>query len=87
MMCVDCKHWDIGNYWSTGSHGLTIESKGWCLVKKNKRKRWNYCPACKLFERKQKIGFIYQGGNKPIEEDLANICRLIEEIIPKENKL
>lgn len=34
MMCIDYKHWDIGDFWGPGKHGYTIESKGWCLVKK-----------------------------------------------------
>lgn len=83
MKCVDCKYWDLGDYWGPGKHGFTIETKGWCFSKKNKRKRWNYCPACKLFEGKKKTSFIYQGGNKPIEEDLKNIVELIKEIVPQ----
>ena len=80
-ICAECNHWDMGDFWGTGSgkHGVLVESKGWCLFKKNKRKRWNYCPACKDFDKRKMNGFIYEGGGKPIEEDLKNIAELMED--------
>ena len=83
-ICAECKHWEMGDFWGSGSgkHGLLIESKGWCVAKKNKRKRWNYCPSCKLFEKMPKRGFIYEGGGgKTIEEDLCNIAGLMKELV------
>lgn len=82
-ICAECKHWDIGEFWGTGGgrNGVLIASKGWCLFKKNKRKRWNYCHACKDFDKKPMTGFIYQGGGgNSIEQDLANIGELIKEL-------
>jgi hypothetical protein len=66
--------------WGSGKHGLAIECKGWCVAKKNKRKRWNYHPSCKLFEKETMHGFIYEGG-KSIEEDLNNIGELMERLV------
>lgn len=82
-ICAECKYWEVGNFWGSGSgkHGLLVESKGWCVAKKNKRKRWNYCPSCKLFENEPKRGFIYIGGGKTIEEDLYNIAGLMSELV------
>ena len=73
----------MGDFWGTGSgkHGFLVESKGWCKVKRNKRKRWNYCPACGLFKKEPRQGFIYEGGGgNTIEEDLNNITELFKEM-------
>ena len=81
-ICAECQHWEPGDFWGTGSgkHGLLVESKGWCAFKKNKRKRWNYCGACKDFDKKPMAGFIYMGGGgTPIEEDLENITEKMKE--------
>ena len=83
LICAQCQYWEMGNFWGTGSgkHGFLVESKGWCKVKKNKRKRWNYCPACGLFKKEPRQGFIYEGGGgKSIEEDLNNITELFKEM-------
>ena len=88
-ICAECVHWDLGDFWGTGigKHGVLIESKGWCLFKKDKngdsvkRKRWNYCKACADFSKKKKKGFIYQGGGgNSIETDLENIAELMKEL-------
>lgn len=84
LICADCKHWEMGDLWGSGSgkHGLVIECKGWCFAKKNKRKRWNYSPSCKLFDKEPVHGFIYEGGGgKLIEEDLNNIGELMERLV------
>jgi 23S rRNA (adenine2503-C2)-methyltransferase len=81
-ICAECKYWEVGEFWSTGSgkHGVLVESKGWCMFKK-KRKRWNYCGACKDFDKKPKSAFIYQGGGgNSIERDLTNIAELMKEL-------
>lgn len=84
-ICAECTKWEPGGFWGTGSgkHGVLVESKGWCLLKKNKRKRWNYCKACESFDNAHR-GFIYQGGDLPIEEDLANVMQLVDEMISKD---
>lgn len=82
-ICAECTKWECGQFWGTGSgkHGVLVESKGWCLLKKNKRKRWNYCKACEAFDNAHH-GFIYQGGgDTPIEEDLANVMQLVDEML------
>ena len=42
MICANCVHWTMGDTWGTNfngrDHGVTIECKGWCLAKPNKRK-------------------------------------------------
>ncbi|MCR4849053.1 MAG: hypothetical protein K5920_09435 [Bacteroidales bacterium] len=83
-ICAECAKWEPGPMWmaSDGKHGVFIECKGWCLLKKNKRKRWNYNPACEDgFEKKERNGFIYCGNGEPTEEDLENITELTEELI------
>ena len=88
-MCAQCTCWEPGDFWGTsqGTHGVLIESKGWCMFKKDKngdvvkRKRWNYCHACENFDKKQMSGFIYQGGGgNTIEEDLTNLGELMKEL-------
>ena len=88
-ICGACASWESGDFWGTssGNHGVFVESKGWCLSKKDKngdivkRKRWNYCPACKNFCKRKENGFFYQGGgNHTIQEDLANIGELMQEL-------
>lgn len=82
-MCGQCLSWEMGNFWGSGSgkHGVLIESKGWCTFKKNKRKRWNYCPSCENFNKRKMCGFIYQGGGgNTIEEDIQNITGLMKEL-------
>ena len=83
LICAQCQYWEMGDFWGTGSgkHGFLVESKGWCKVKRNKRKRWNYCPACGLFKKEPRQGFIYEGGGgNTIEEDLNNITELFKEM-------
>lgn len=83
-ICADCLHWEPGDLWGTGNgnHGVVVESKGWCLAKPNKRKRWNYHPMCDKFKPRKKQGFFYQGGGgNSIEEDLANIALLMKELV------
>ena len=89
-ICAECSYWEPGEFWGGGgstNHGVVIESKGWCLGKRNKqgevvkRKRWNYCVACPLFDKKPMNGFMYQGGGgNTIEEDLENITSLMKEL-------
>lgn len=80
-ICAECSHWDVGDFWfgSDGEHGVAIETKGWCLLKPNKRKRWNYHPVCDCFNRKPVTGFIYQGGCKPVEEDIKGLAEAMRE--------
>ena len=80
--CVDCSHWEPGEFWSaTGT-------KGWCLAKPNKRKRWNYCNACDLFDERKKTGFFYQGGGgNSIEVDLDNIADKMEELAKSNSQI
>jgi len=87
-ICAECKHWTCGEFWGSGSgkHGVVVESKGWCTLKSNKRKRWNYIPACKDFLKAKRNGFFYEGGNLPIEEDLANITELMKELVEDNTK-
>jgi len=58
-----------------------IDSKGWCLAKSNKRKRWNYqpCAKCKLFEKRKRNGIIISGKGLPTEEQLEAIMNFLEE--------
>lgn len=73
----------MGDMWSSGrgKHGVAVECKGWCLAKKNKRKRWNYCSAnnCELFDMRKKKGIIMSGNGCPTPEQVATICAFIEE--------
>lgn len=91
-ICAECIHWTMGDIWESPigrDHGVTIECKGWCLAKPNRRKRWNYHPAtkCKLFDKRPMRGFIYEGGdNNSIEGDLYNISELIKELV-EDNKI
>ena len=83
-ICAECAKWKPGDFWGTGTgkHGVLVESKGWCVYKKNKRKRWNYSPACKEgFEKRKKNGFTYCGNGVPTMEDLENIATLTEELL------
>lgn len=83
-ICAECAKWKPGDFWGTGTgkHGVLVESKGWCFYKKNKRKRWNYCPACKEgFEKSKRKGFTYCGNGEPTMEDLENITAMTEEIL------
>lgn len=84
-ICAECTKWEPGDFWGTGSgnHGALVECKGWCLLKKNKRKRWNYHKACDGFDNAHR-GFIYCGGDLPIEEDLANVTQLVNEIFSED---
>jgi len=87
-ICADCVDWKPGEFWGDGSgkHGVVIECKGWCVHKPNKRKRWNYCPACKDFNKRKMKGFFYQGGDgKTLEEDIQNITELMKELM-EDNK-
>lgn len=88
-VCAECLHWEPGDFWGSGSgkHGLLIESKGWCTFKKNKRKRWNYCPACKNFAKQPMTGFIHMGGGgTPVQEDLEIITEKMKELAEDNNK-
>lgn len=88
-ICAKCSNWEPGEFWHSGpdcNHGVLVESKGWCLAKKDKngevvkRKRWNYCTACPMFSKKKMNGFIYQGGGgNTIQEDIQNINELVKE--------
>lgn len=93
-ICAECKCWEPGDCWFSGSgkHGVFIEAPGLCLFKKDKngnvvkRKRWNYCPACDNFDKKKMTGFFYEGGGgKSIQEDLENITSLMKELV-EDNK-
>lgn len=77
MICAECEHWTMGDTWGSPigrDHGVVIESKGWCLAKPNKRKRWNYqpCYKCLLFEKRKRDGIILC-GNGPITEEQFNV--------------
>lgn len=88
-ICAECKYWEPGDYWGTsgGKHGLLVESKGWCTFKKNKRKRWNHCGACRDFDKTPMTGFIHQGGGgTPIEEDLEIITEKMKELAEDNSK-
>lgn len=87
-ICAECEHWQMGDTWSCGNRKTTIECKGWCTGKPNKRKRWNYHPAtkCKLFSRRKMKGFLYEGGNLSLEEDLNNISELMKTLA-EDNRL
>lgn len=89
-ICASCIYWKPGNFWGCGerNHGVMVESKGWCLFKKNKngeivkRKRWNYCSACQEYMKEKLTGFIYQGGgDNTIQEDMSNISELMKEMM------
>ena len=84
MICAECKHWTMGDSWSTPmgrDHGVAIECKGWCLAKPNKRKRWNYQPAtkCSLFDLRERDGIILSGTGLPTEDQIDTIVNFIEE--------
>jgi len=84
MVCADCIHWTMGATWGAPNgrgHGFTIECKGWCLAKPNKRKRWNYQPAikCHLFSKRKHTGLIMAGKGLPTEEQLETIINFLEE--------
>ncbi len=83
-ICAQCKHWTMGDTWGTPmgrDHGVTVESKGWCLAKPNKRKRWNYqpCYKCALFEARDRDGIIISGTGVPTKEQLQPIFDFIDE--------
>ena len=74
----------MGDTWSSPigkGHGVIVESKGWCLAKSNKRKRWNYTPSskCKFFEKRKQNGIIISGKGLPTEEQLETITNFLEE--------
>ena len=87
QICAQCQSWECGGYWGSGSgkHGVVIESQGFCTFKKDKngnvfkRKRWNYCPACKDFNRAKRNSFIYESTGNMVE-DLENVANLMKEI-------
>ena len=89
-ICAECVHWEMGDTWGSGNgkHGVLIESKGWCLGKTpNKRKRWNYCPACNYFIKRKMQGFFHMGGGgNTLEEDLYQISLKLEELM-EDNKI
>jgi len=39
-----------------------------------------------LFCKRKKSGFIYEGGNLPLAEDLANIAKLMQELAEDNQK-
>ena len=87
-ICAECKHWEAGEFWGTNfvkatkKYHTIVQCKGWCTAKKNKRKRWNFAPAClTLFEPMKKTSFIYHGQGLPTERDLENINKGIEELL------
>ena len=85
MICANCVHWTMGDTWGTNfngrDNGVTIECKGWCLAKPNKRKRWNYKPAdkCPLFVKRKQTGFIMSSHGLPTQEQLNTITNFLEE--------
>lgn len=83
MICADCEHWTPGEFWGTNNrkNSTVVACKGWCLAKPNKRKRWNYAPACKcqLFSKKKRTGLIMSGVGLPTEEQLNIIKEFLEE--------
>ena len=84
MICADCAHWTMGDIWGSPrgkGHGVVVESKGWCIAKPNKRKRWNYqpCAKCKFFEKRKQNGIIISGKGLPTEEQLETITNFLEE--------
>lgn len=81
-ICANCIHWEMGDYWGTGTgnHGVLVECKGWCLAKKNKRKRWNYCSACKdLFEAREQNTLIMHGTGLPTDDQLNELDNFIKK--------
>ena len=89
MICAECIHWRMGDTWGTNitgrDHGVLVESKGWCVAKPNKRKRWNYQPAhkCLLFNPRERNTLIMSGQGLPTEEQLNTIVNFIEEKLGK----
>ena len=84
MICAECKHWTMGDTWGSPmgrDHGVTVESKGWCLAKPSKRKRWNYqpCHKCELFEARKVNSLIMSGTGMPSEEQIQTILDFVKE--------
>jgi hypothetical protein len=76
----------MGDFWGSGSgkHGVVIECKGWCTLKPNKRKRWNYTPACNCFDGRERTSFIYNGNDVNLEV-IEEICDNVEKWFNKEH--
>jgi len=87
-ICAECTKWKCGDYWGSGSgkHGVLVESKGWCLLKKNKRKRWNYHKACNCLDLREQDSFIVHGCGLPTQEDVDYISKCVETFIKNRNK-
>ena len=82
-ICAECTKWDVGDYWSTGSgkNDVMVECKGWCLLKKNKRKRWNYCKACESFDERKFNSFMCSGFGMPTQEDVDFIAENTNKLL------
>lgn len=82
-ICAECTKWELGDYWGTGSgkHGVMVESKGWCVLKKNKRKRWNYCKACDCFDERKITSFMCGGQGMPTQEDVDFIAENTNKLL------
>ncbi len=89
-ICAECVHWRMGDTWGTNltgrDHGVLVESKGWCVAKPNKRKRWNYQPAskCNLLELREKNTLIMSGQGLPTKEQIDTIMDFLDEKFGKE---
>lgn len=87
-ICAECKHWTMGNFWSSNprKNSTVIACKGWCNAKPNKRKRWNYAPAsnCQLFDKREQTSLIMSGCGLPTEEQLNTIVSFVEEKLGKQ---
>ena len=78
MLCADCTFWEPGEFWSAGNNKTIVAAKGWCKAKKNKRKCWNYHPACeKLFNEKEKTTLIIHGVGPITEMHLQQVIDFI----------
>lgn len=83
-ICAECSKWTSGDFWGTGrnNHGVLVECKGWCHLKPNARKRWNYAPACNDFDNKPVQSFIYFGGGEEnFEQDIENVMTLTDKLL------
>ena len=80
MICADCKFWEPGEFWSTGAHKTIVACKGWCSAKKNRRKRWNYAPACNsLFDEKKSDTLILHGEGPVTIDHLLQVIDFINK--------
>ena len=86
-ICAECKKWEMGDTWGTGSRQTVVESRGWCHKTPWRKPRWNYEPVCQSFDPREKTSFIMCGQGYPTDEQLQEIDDNIRELLSDKNDM